>query len=198
MAATTNVFVLTTGRSGSLTFTRACERITNYTAGHETRSGLLGRERLAYPDRHIEVDNRLAWMLGRLEDAHGDRAFYVHLRRDEEATAESHVGREAGAAVSRPAAARTGRDTRTAAGEHARPRRPRAAPLPARGLTEAVQPPGRTGQRPRNSDCAATSRYACSARRGLPMRQSGWPTVRRSAFRYTMARTCGSLRYTCR
>ena len=88
-----NVFVLTTGRSGSLTFAEACSHITNYTTGHETRVGLLGPERFAYPDDHIEVDDRLAWFPGRLEAAHGDRAFYVHLHRDDEATAASRVKR---------------------------------------------------------------------------------------------------------
>jgi hypothetical protein len=88
-----NVFVLTTGRSGSVTFAEACRHITNYTAGHETRVGLVGADRLAYPDDHIEVDDRLAWFLGRLEDAYGDRAFYVHLRRDEQATAASRMRR---------------------------------------------------------------------------------------------------------
>jgi hypothetical protein len=88
-----NVLVLTAGRTGSLTFAEACRHITNFTTGHETRVGLLGANRLAYPDRHIEVDDRLAWFPGRLEDAFGDRAFYVHLRRDERATAESRVKR---------------------------------------------------------------------------------------------------------
>ena len=88
-----NVFVLTTGRSGSLTFAKACGHITNYTSGHETRVGRLGTERLAYPDQHIEVDNRLAWFTGRLDATHGDAAFYVHLTRDDDATASSHVKR---------------------------------------------------------------------------------------------------------
>ncbi|CAN5737789.1 hypothetical protein BH23CHL8_BH23CHL8_23560 [soil metagenome] len=84
-----NVFLLTAGRSGSLTFVRACEHITNYSAGHETRAGLLGADRLAYPDRHIEADNRLTWLLGRLDEAFGDRALYIHLKRDPEAVAAS-------------------------------------------------------------------------------------------------------------
>jgi hypothetical protein len=88
-----NVFVLTTGRSGSLAFAEACRHITNYSCGHETRVGLVGPDRLAYPADHIEVDNRLAWFPGRLEDAFGDAAFYVHLRRDREATAASMVRR---------------------------------------------------------------------------------------------------------
>jgi len=88
-----NVFVLTTGRSGSLTFAEACRHITNYTSGHETRVGLVGADRLAYPADHIEVDNRLAWFPGRLAATYGDEAFYVHLRRDEAATAASFAKR---------------------------------------------------------------------------------------------------------
>jgi hypothetical protein len=88
-----NVFVLTTGRSGSLAFAEACRHITNYTSGHETRVGLLGTERFDYPPDHIEVDDRLSWFLGRLDEAWGDRAMYVHLRRNDELTAASRVRR---------------------------------------------------------------------------------------------------------
>jgi hypothetical protein len=77
-----NVFILSTGRSGSQTFARACAHLTNYTSAHESRSGLLGDAHLDYPDNHIESDNRLSWLLGRLDRKFGDRAFYVHLTRD--------------------------------------------------------------------------------------------------------------------
>lgn len=77
-----NIFVLCTGRSGSTTFVRAASHINNYTAGHETRAALVGTERLAYPAHHIEADNRLSWILGRLETRYGERAKYVHLIRD--------------------------------------------------------------------------------------------------------------------
>lgn len=77
-----NVFILNAGRSGSKTFARACDHITNFTSAHESRSGLLGEGHFAYPDNHIESDNRLAWLLGRLDRKYGDRAFYVHLTRD--------------------------------------------------------------------------------------------------------------------
>lgn len=88
-----NVFILNAGRSGSSTFIQACRHIVNYSAGHETRLRLIGPERMAYPDWHIEADNRLSWLLGRLDEAYGDRAFYVHLTRAAEACAESFVRR---------------------------------------------------------------------------------------------------------
>ncbi len=88
-----NVFVLNTGRCGSTTFIRACEHITNFSAAHESRISMIGEERLNYPDNHIEADNRLSWLLGRLDKAYGDSAFYVHLTRDRDATAHSFTRR---------------------------------------------------------------------------------------------------------
>lgn len=84
-----NVFVLCTGRCGSHTFIEACSHITNYSAGHETRTRFIGRERLNYPPDHIEADNRLSWFLGRLDKVYGDEAFYVHLTRDRQRNAAS-------------------------------------------------------------------------------------------------------------
>jgi len=91
-----NVFVLCTGRCGSLSFVRACEQIENFSAGHESLMGKLGDERVAYPDAHIEADNRLVWLLGRLEQRYGTEAFYVHLRRAPEKVAQSFARRERG------------------------------------------------------------------------------------------------------
>ena len=54
---------------------------------------MLGRDRLDYPQNHIEADNRLSWLLGRLERKYGDEAFYVHLRRNETDTATSFARR---------------------------------------------------------------------------------------------------------
>lgn len=88
-----NVFVLSTGRCGSTTFIRACSHITNFSAGHVSRAGMLGHERMAFPKDHIEADARLPWFLGRLDEAFGDEAFYVHLTRRDEAVARSHVDR---------------------------------------------------------------------------------------------------------
>lgn len=88
-----NVFVLCTGRCGSMTFARACGHIRNFSVAHESRTGLLGAERMAYPNHHIEVDNRLSWLLGRLDRVFGDRATYVHLLRDPAEVAASFVKR---------------------------------------------------------------------------------------------------------
>lgn len=88
-----HVFVLCTGRCGSTTFARAARHADNWTAGHETRSHLLGLDRLAYPAGHIEADNRLSWMLGRLERQFGAAAAYVHLTRDAEEVAQSYARR---------------------------------------------------------------------------------------------------------
>jgi hypothetical protein len=91
-----NVFVLCTGRCGSVTFAHACGHIRHFTIGHESRCARLGDDRFAYPSHHIEVDNRLAWLLGRLDARFGDEARYVHLHRDPEATARSFSRRFGG------------------------------------------------------------------------------------------------------
>lgn len=88
-----NIFILCTGRCGSTTFIKASSHIRNFSAGHETRSKFLGLERFNYPSQHIEADNRLSWLLGRLELAYGNNARYVHLIRDDVATAQSFVRR---------------------------------------------------------------------------------------------------------
>lgn len=88
-----NVFVLGTGRCGTTTFMRACRHVTNFTAEHESRVNEIGAGRLAYPEQHIEADNRLSWFLGRLQETYGDRAFYVHMMRDEETVARSYLKR---------------------------------------------------------------------------------------------------------
>ncbi len=94
MSRARNVFVLCTGRCGSTTFATAMGHATNFTAAHESRSHMTGPRRFAYPEGHVEVDNRLAWCLGRLEQTYGDTAHYVHLIRDPAAVAQSFVGRQ--------------------------------------------------------------------------------------------------------
>lgn len=94
-----NVFVLCTGRCGSTTFIKACSHISNYSAAHESRAAFLGSDRLAYPKWHIEADNRLSWLFGRLDRAYGDSAYYVHLCRDATETARSFVRRYEGGII---------------------------------------------------------------------------------------------------
>lgn len=98
-----NVFILCTGRCGSTTFVNSCRHIRNFTSGHESCIGLLGDERVAYPANHIEADNRLTWHLGRLERSFGNSAYYVHLRRDPGATAQSFQRRNEWPAAIMPA-----------------------------------------------------------------------------------------------
>ena len=94
-----NVFILSTGRCGSTTFAKACAPVTNYTAAHESqRRRDYGKPRdryrsLEYPDNHIEIDNRLSWFLGTLDERYGQEAFYVHLLRDREQVAASFLNR---------------------------------------------------------------------------------------------------------
>ncbi len=88
-----NIFVLCTGRCGSTTFVRAAAHAQNFSAGHETRTHLTGPARFDYPAHHIEADNRLSWLLGRLDRTYGTEAFYVHLIRDPETVAASFVKR---------------------------------------------------------------------------------------------------------
>lgn len=87
------VFVLSAGRNGSMTFLRACRHIENFSSGHESRAEAIGEDRLNYSDQHIEIDNRLSWFLGGLDEAFGDEAVYVHLIRNREQTAASHKKR---------------------------------------------------------------------------------------------------------
>ena len=89
-----NVFILNTGRCGSSTFIAACQHIQNYSSAHESLSTKTGAHRLAYPDNHIEADNRLSWFLGKLDNKYADNAFYVHLKRNKQQTTESFIKRK--------------------------------------------------------------------------------------------------------
>lgn len=87
------VFVLCTGRSGSVSFIKACKHITNYSSGHESLSKELGARRLDYPDNHIEADNRLSWFLGSLDKKYANQPVYVHLIRNKPDTVLSFTKR---------------------------------------------------------------------------------------------------------
>ena len=88
-----NVFILCTGRCGSTTFIKACRHITNFTSAHESRRGQLKTGRFGYSINHIEADNRLSWLLGRLDIHYGDNAYYVHLKRTDSDVAKSYLRR---------------------------------------------------------------------------------------------------------
>lgn len=85
-----NVFVLCTGRCGSVTLSKALSH-SDWSVGHETRARNV-LSRFDYPGHHIEIDNRLSWFLGELND-HFPDAFYIHLQREPEAVARSFAKR---------------------------------------------------------------------------------------------------------
>jgi len=87
------VFILCTGRTGSSTFAKACQHISNYTSGHETLTKKLGDKRFAYPNWHIEADNRLSWHLGTLNKKFPDDVFYVHFTRNQNQVVSSYAKR---------------------------------------------------------------------------------------------------------
>ena len=72
------VFVVGTGRCGSVSFREACRHATNYTAGHESKCGLL-----EYPDAWIEVNPQLRCCIPHLAEKYPD-ASWVHLVRTPE------------------------------------------------------------------------------------------------------------------
>jgi len=89
-----NVFVLGTGRCGTVTFSRAASHLAGYTSGHESLSGRLADGRFHYPDRHVEADNRLSWFLGELgRRFDDDRTLYVHLTRRRDDVVSSFANR---------------------------------------------------------------------------------------------------------
>lgn len=51
------VFVIGSGRCGTVTFSKAASHCTNFTVGHETKARQI--DPLDYPDNHIEVSSHL-------------------------------------------------------------------------------------------------------------------------------------------
>jgi hypothetical protein len=90
------VFVTGTGRCGSVTFSKACAHVANYTCGHETHTNKPTRRGLRgdlanwdYPDGHIEVSPQLVIGIPILRRRYPE-ARWVHLvRTDREACARS-------------------------------------------------------------------------------------------------------------
>lgn len=72
------VFVIGTGRCGTVSFREACRHIENFSDGHESRCGLL-----EYPDNHIEVNPQARGLVKHLAQKYPE-ARWVHLIRDPE------------------------------------------------------------------------------------------------------------------
>ena len=87
------VIVLCSGRTGSTTLYRSCQLLDNFSVGHESQVKRLGAERFQFPDQHIEIDNRLIWQLGNLQQHIGNQAMYVHLTRERSAVKQSFINR---------------------------------------------------------------------------------------------------------
>lgn len=85
------IFVVCTGRCGSVTFSKACSHIENYSVGHESHNGIVGN--FCYADNHIEVDPRLAYHLPILMQKYPD-ALYIFLRRERKSCIESLAKRK--------------------------------------------------------------------------------------------------------
>lgn len=77
------MFVVGTGRCGSVSFAVACQHITNFTAAHETDN-----YELVYPDDHIEVNAMLRAPMAVLMDRYPN-ARWVHLIRERSACVPS-------------------------------------------------------------------------------------------------------------
>ncbi len=89
-----NIFALSPGRAGSMSFANACSHLENYTSAHESLVDQIGTARFAYPENHIEADNRLTWHLGQLAQKYDPQdVFYAHLTRDPEKIAQSYFKR---------------------------------------------------------------------------------------------------------
>ena len=93
------IFVTGTGRCGTVTFSKACAHISNFTSGHEThtnkrRGGRLGGDvaNWDYPDNHIEISSQLVIAIPILKKKYPD-ARWIHLvREDRDACARSLCG----------------------------------------------------------------------------------------------------------
>lgn len=75
------VFVVGTGRCGTVTFYHACRHITNFTSAHEGKAGSVPP--WEFPDNHIEIGSHLFSQMGPLCLAYPD-AIWIHLVRNRE------------------------------------------------------------------------------------------------------------------
>lgn len=77
------VFVLGTGRCGTVTFSKACQEIMNFTSSHELKTS-FNREAFGcfeFSDNHIEIDPRLSYHYPILKQKYPE-AYFFHLKRN--------------------------------------------------------------------------------------------------------------------
>ena len=85
-----NIFLLSPGRTATVTFANAFKCIEGYTSSHESQVTLLGQQRITYPQNHFESDNRLTWFLPRLTEKYADEGILVIVKRDRLDIAKSY------------------------------------------------------------------------------------------------------------
>lgn len=79
------VFVLGTGRCGTVTFSKACTLIKNFSSSHESKTS-FSRKKFGcfeYPENHIEIDPRLSYHYPILKKKYPEAIFF-HLKRNRE------------------------------------------------------------------------------------------------------------------
>ena len=84
-----NIFVLSTGRAGSTTFSKACAHLDNYTVSHGCKFTNACDLTFNYPDNHIAVDNRFVDHLNTLNNLYQKDVLYIILHRNLKEQAES-------------------------------------------------------------------------------------------------------------
>lgn len=84
------VFVVGTGRCGSVTFYQACKSLAaaGYTAAHESHENSIPGVFPGYPDNHIEVSPPLAPAVALLKKNYPGSK-WVHLKREQQACVRS-------------------------------------------------------------------------------------------------------------
>ena len=86
-----NVFFISPGRTATTTFANACKCVEGYTSLHESQVQLLGDKRIAYPENHLEFDNRLVFFLADLTQKFAaNRGVLVIVHRDHHEVASSY------------------------------------------------------------------------------------------------------------
>lgn len=77
------VFVLTPGRNGSTTISKAFEHSEKFSSGQQTNWGKFFPERLEYPDNHVESDARNLFFAHLIaEKYHSEETHWIVLERD--------------------------------------------------------------------------------------------------------------------